>query len=106
VLALFERFDFLLLPSAQVFPFDVRLHWPTHIAGTAMDTYHRWMQVAVPATMAGCPALSLPAGFSADGLPMGIQLIGRPRADLAVLRLAAAYEQATTWCDVLPPALT
>jgi len=105
VLGLFERFDFLLLPSAQVFPFDVRLHWPTAINGVPMDTYHRWMQAAVPATMAGCPAISLPVGFSAAGLPMGVQLIGRPRADLDVLRLAAAYEQATSWRQVLPPSL-
>jgi amidase len=105
LLSLFQRFDFLLLPSAQVFPFDVTVHWPTQIAGVGMDTYHRWMQVAVPATMAGCPAISLPVGFNPDGLPMGLQAIGRPRADLDVLRLAWAYEQATAWRAVLPAVL-
>jgi len=105
LLGLFERFDFLLLPSAQVFPFDVDIDWPAHIGGVRMDTYHRWMQVAMPATMSGCPAISLPVGFSTDRLPMGVQVIGPPRADLAVLKLARAYEQATSWRAELPPAL-
>lgn len=105
VLRLFTRFDFLALPSAQVFPFDVETHWPREIAGVVMDTYHRWMEVTVPATMAGLPAISVPVGFNADGLPMGMQLIGRPRADLQVLRLAHAYEQATQWVQRRPPPL-
>jgi amidase len=105
LLRLFQRLDLLLLPSAQVFPFDVGVHWPAQIAGVRMDTYHRWMQVAVPATMAGCPAISLPVGFNPEGLPMGIQAIGRPRADLDVLRLAWAYEQATSWRAELPAVL-
>ena len=103
VLRLFERFDFLLLPSAQVFPFDADVPWPREVAGVAMDTYHRWMEVAVPATMAGLPAISLPVGFNRQGLPMGLQVIGRPRGDLAVLRLAYGYEQATGWVQRQPP---
>ena len=59
-----------------------------------MDTYHRWMEVVIYATFAGLPCISVPAGFSAQGLPMGLQLIGRPQADADVLRLACAYEQA------------
>jgi amidase len=59
-----------------------------------MDTYHRWMEVVIYATFAGLPCISLPAGFDARGLPMGLQLIGRPQADAAVLQLAWAYEQA------------
>jgi amidase len=99
LLTLFERFDVLALPSAQVWPFDAGLRWPTHIAGREMDTYHRWMEVVIYATFAGLPCISVPAGFSASGLPMGLQLIGRPQADLEVLRLAHAYEQAAQ--DVL-----
>jgi len=95
VLRLFETFDFLALPSAQVFPFDVETHWPGEIAGRSMDSYHRWMEVTALATMAGCPAVSLPAGFDSRGRPMGFQLIGRPRCDIEVLRAAAAYEAAT-----------
>ena len=90
----FEHFDFLALPSAQVWPFDVALRWPMHINGREMDTYHRWMEATIYASFAGLPCISVPAGFSAAGLPMGLQLIGRPQADAAVLRLAQAYEQA------------
>ncbi len=92
VAALFERCDVLVLPSAQAWPFDAALHWPGTIDGRAMDTYHRWMEVVIYATLAGLPALSVPVGFNADGLPMGMQLMGRPQADRAVLELGAAYE--------------
>lgn len=103
VLELFARYDFLALPTAQVFPFDVDVHWPKEIAGRAMDTYHRWMEVVIGPTLAGLPAISVPVGFSARGLPMGMQLIGRPRGDLEVLRIAHAYEQATDWSRRSPP---
>jgi len=102
---MFQRYDFLALPSAQVFPFAVETHWPREIAGRTMDTYHRWMEVAAGVTLTGCPAISVPVGFSADGLPMGMQLVGRPRADLAVLKLAHAYDVATAWPRRRPPAL-
>jgi amidase len=105
VCRLFERFDYLVLPSAQVFPFDAALHWPREIAGVAMDTYHRWMQVVVPVTMSGCPALNVPAGFSASGLPMGIQLVGRHHDEVGCLQLARAYERATGWVERHPPPL-
>jgi amidase len=93
VLALFERCDFLALPSAQVWPFDASLRWPATIGGRAMDTYHRWMEVVIYATFAGLPCISVPVGFDDAGLPMGMQLIGRPRDDRAVLQLAFAYER-------------
>jgi amidase len=92
VLGLFERVDFLALPSAQVWPFPAEERWPKEIAGRTMDTYHRWMEVVVIATYAGLPCVAVPAGFDARGLPMGLQLVGRPRADLDVLRLAQTYE--------------
>ena len=104
---LFETYDFLLLPTAQVFPFDAATHWPKEVAGRSMDTYHRWMEVVIPATMAGCPAMSIPVGFSAGGLPMGMQVIGRNHGELAVLQLAYAYEEATGHVQkTLPPMLT
>jgi len=99
LLTLFERYDYLILPSAQVFPFDATTHWPKEVGGRTMDTYHRWMEVVIPASMAGLPVAAMPAGFSETGLPNGIQIIGRPRADKAVLELALAYEAATDWLD-------
>ncbi|MCW2308999.1 amidase [Rhodobium gokarnense] len=94
---LFERFDALALPSTQVFPFDADMHWPTSVAGRVMDTYHRWMEVVVPVSLAGLPALALPAGFGDAGLPAGVQLFGRRGNDLGILRLGHAYDAATRW---------
>ena len=94
MLALFEHHDVLALPSAQVWPFDATERWPQQIAGHAMDTYHRWMEVVIYATFAGLPCISVPVGFNAAGLPMGLQLIGRPQGELALLQLARAYERA------------
>jgi len=89
-----EHFDVLALPVSQVWPFDVQERWPQSIQGRSMDTYHRWMEVVIYATFAGLPSISVPAGFSAQGLPMGLQLIGKPQGDFALLQLAHAYEQA------------
>ena len=94
MLQLFEKFDVLALPSAQVWPFDVSLRWPNSIAGRAMDTYHRWMEVVIYATLAGLPSISVPAGFGANGLPMGLALIGKPQGDWDLLKLSHAYEKA------------
>ncbi|MCQ1850696.1 amidase [Neorhizobium galegae] len=102
LLTVFYRYDYLILPSAQVFPFDAETHWPKEIGGRTMDTYHRWMEVVVPASMAGVPVAAMPAGFGANGLPAGIQIIGRPRDDKAVLEIALAYEAATDWLDRRP----
>ena len=103
LLQLFQTYEYLLLPSAQVFPFDAHEHWPNEINGKKMDTYHRWMEVVTGPTMSGLPALSVPVGFGPTGLPMGMQIIGKPHADLAVLQLAYAYEQAAPWTrDHLP----
>lgn len=102
---LFEDFDYLLLPSAQVFPFDKTLAWPQSINGVAMDTYHRWMEVVIPGTLSGCPVANVQAGFNKDGLPMGLQIIGKHQADFAVLQLAHAYEQASRWFQRCPSPL-
>jgi amidase len=95
ITALFDRFDALALPTTQVWPFDAHERWPQRIGAREMDTYHRWMEATIYATFAGLPAISVPVGFDGRGLPMGMQLIGRPRGDVALLALAHAYEQAS-----------
>ena len=94
MLTLFESFDVLAIPTAQVWPFDIKERWPQNIAGRSMDTYHRWMEVVLYPTFAGLPAISVPAGFNAQGLPMGLQLIGKPKGDFELLQVAHAYEMA------------
>jgi amidase len=100
-----EKYEFFILPSAQVFPFDATVHWPKEVGGKPMDSYHRWMEVAVIVTMTGCPSLNVPVGFNARGLPMGMQIIGRNEAELSCLQLAYAYDQATGWVEKHRPAL-
>jgi amidase len=94
---LFNHYDVLAIPSAQVWPFDAKLHWPKQIADRTMDTYHRWMEATIYATLLGAPAVCVPAGFGgpnpAKPLPIGIQLIGRPGADAQILSIAGHYEQ-------------
>ena len=94
MVSLFEHYDLLVLPTAQCWPFPAEWTWPREVAGRTMDTYHRWMEVVIYATLAGLPAMSVPVGFGAQGLPMGMQLIGPPLGDLSVLNAAAAYESA------------
>ncbi len=101
--AFFGNFDVLALPTAQVWPFDKTLDWPKSIAGTSMDTYHRWMEVVIPASLLGLPAVAVPAGFGAQGLPMGLQLIGRHGDDAMLLNLAEAYHRETRWPGARPP---
>ena len=98
-----EDFAFLVMPSAQVFPFDQALRWPEQVGGRAMDTYHRWMQTVIPATMSGLPALNVPAGFGPAGLPTGIQVVGPDHGERACLQLGAAYDAASGWVRRRPP---
>lgn len=103
LLQLFERFDALALPSAQVFPFAKELDWPRAVAGEPMDSYHRWMEVVVPGSLSGCPVVCVPVKPGGPrGLPSGLQLIGRPGGDLALLQLARAYERVATPMAWLP----
>ena len=94
--------DILALPSAQLFAFDADWTWPRQVAGRQMDSYHRWMEVVVPASLTGLPALCVPAGFGPSGTPMGLQLIGHRGRDACVLNLGRAYEAATSWIDRQP----
>lgn len=96
-LRLFEKFDILALPSAQVFPFAADLHWPKSIDSRSMRSYHEWMSVVVPASLIGLPSLNVPVGFSEKGLPMGMQFMGWRHHDAAVLRLGEHYHRKTGW---------
>jgi amidase len=91
----FERYEYFVLPVTQVEPFDVNTPYPTEITGTAMTTYIDWMRSCWYVTMMSNPAISVPAGFSATGLPVGLQIVGRHRDEWSVLQLAHAFEQAT-----------
>lgn len=95
--ALFDTYDALVLPTAQVWPFPVDIPWPTEIAGVKMDTYHRWMEVVIPVSLIGLPSLAMPAGFGAGGLPCGVQMFGRRGSDARLLAMGEAYHRATEW---------
>ncbi|KAA0889997.1 amidase [Pusillimonas sp. ANT_WB101] len=103
LLSLFEQYEYLLLPTTQVFPFPTEVPWPDTIGGIAMDTYHRWMEAVVLATMGGLPSLSVPAGFNNAGLPVGLQLISSPQADFQVLQLGHAYDLASQFSKTRSP---
>ncbi|MGH2535078.1 MAG: amidase [Thermomicrobiales bacterium] len=98
-----ERYEYLLCVVNQVPPFDVGLRYPTEINGVEMETYIAWMKSAYWITVTRLPAISVPCGFTPEGLPVGIQIVGRPRADFGVLQLAHAFERATACWMRRPP---
>ena len=91
----FSTYEFLVLPVSQVPPFPADVPYPTEINGTPMATYIEWMRTCSRITVTGHPAISVPAGFTPDGLPIGLQIVGRARDDWGVLQLAHAFELAT-----------
>ncbi|RJE88005.1 amidase [Paracoccus onubensis] len=99
---LFEEVDIIALPTAQVWPFPAEWRWPQEVGGKPVDTYHRWMEIVVPVSLAGLPCLSVPVGFGANGLPMGMQLAGATGSDAAILRLGQAWHEETNWPSHLP----
>jgi amidase len=99
-----ETYEFLILPVSQVPPFDVKQRYVTNINGVPMETYIDWMRSCYYITLTGHPAISVPCGFTPDGLPVGIQIVGRHRDDVGVLQLAHAFEQVTGFWKQKPPA--
>lgn len=99
-----EQYEFFVLPVTQVPPFDVHQHHPTEIAGVKMETYIDWMKSCYYISLTASPAISVPAGFTPEGLPVGIQIVGRHRDDWGVLQMAHAFEQARGLGTVLPAA--
>ncbi len=101
--AFLEKYEYFVLPTTQLPPFDVTTPYPTEIAGTKFTNYIEWMKSCWYISATGNPAASVPAGFTPEGLPVGVQIVGRHRADFAVLQLAHAFEQATGFSKKRPP---
>jgi len=99
----FERYDFLALPVVQVAPFAVDTQWVREIGGVPMPTYIDWMATCYAISCTGLPAISVPCGFTPDGLPIGLQIVGRRGRDFEVLQLAYAFERATHHALRRPP---
>ena len=103
VAAFFSRYDFLILPVVQVAPFPVETEWVKTIAGVAMQTYVDWMATCYAVSCMGVPAVAVPCGFTPEGLPVGLQIVGARNRDFAVLQLARAFEQRTHCARRRPP---
>jgi amidase len=103
VVKFFGEYDFLCLPVTSVPPFAVELEYPETVAGKKMSNYLEWMWPCYLITATGCPAVSVPAGFTPEGLPVGLQIVGRPFDDFGVLQMAHAFEQATQFGKRRPP---
>ena len=94
MMKVYEEYDFLAVPSAQVFPFDHSIHWPKEIAGRKMQTYHNWMEVVTHWTLGGNAIMAAPAGFGGpNNLPIGIQFVAKPGFDFELLQFVRAYEE-------------
>ena len=99
---LFKKFDFIILPSAQVFPFNKEKSYPDQICGYNLDTYHRWMEVTILSGLFQLPTISVPIGFNEEGLPMGMQIIGKKGNDLKVISFAKKYEETFNLSKIKP----
>ncbi len=99
----FERYDLLLTPTVAVPPFPHAWDYPPEVNGRDAETYLDWFLLTYAITLTGLPAISVPAGWTADGLPVGLQIVGRHRGEAAVLHAAASLEAARPWADKRPP---
>jgi Asp-tRNA(Asn)/Glu-tRNA(Gln) amidotransferase A subunit family amidase len=98
-----ERYDFIVTPTTAVGPFPVETIYPREINGVPMANYIQWVLLTYAFTVVGLPAISVPCGVTRDGLPVGLQIVGRWRDEASVLRAAAAFEAAAPWADRRPP---
>jgi amidase len=101
--AFFDRYDYLACPVTQVEPFPVEQEFPTEVDGVPMASYIEWMRATSRVSVLACPAISIPAGFSAAGLPVGLQLVARPFAERSLLEVAHALELRRGVADLIPP---
>ena len=100
--AFMERYQFLALPVTPVPPFPIEQRYVKRVAGVELPTYIDWLALTYVITLVGFPAISVPAGFTEDGLPLGLQIVGRHQQDFAVLQLAHAFERATQFAQRRP----
>ncbi|EGD41418.1 amidase family protein [Nocardioidaceae bacterium Broad-1] len=100
--AFFDRYDVLLAPTTQVQPFDASLEYPTEIDGVRMETYLDWMRAATLISATGLPAMSVPAGFDIDGLPVGLQMVGADGSDDLLMAVAEAFERVNPQHHIRP----
>jgi aspartyl-tRNA(Asn)/glutamyl-tRNA(Gln) amidotransferase subunit A len=103
ILSFFDRYDLLLTPSTAVPAFELDKFEVTEIAGVKGSPVIDWTPFTYPFNFTGQPAASIPCGWTDDGLPVGLQIVGRRFADATVLRAAAAFEEASPWADRRPP---
>ena len=99
---IFEKFDFLVLPSAQIFPFDKNLQFPKNINGKTLDTYHRWLEVFILSSLLELPSITIPVGFNKDDMPMGMQIVGKNKDDLKLFSFASKYEDIFNFSKIKP----
>jgi len=99
----FKKYEFLVLPVTQVAPFSIEEEYPAQVNGIKMNTYIDWQKTCYLISALGNPAMSVPAGFTESGLPVGIQIVGRHRDDFGILQLAHAFEQKTLFAQRKPP---
>jgi len=99
----FDKYDLLLTPTTPIPPFPAETQYPTEIAGQPMESYIDWAMLTYAFTMVGLPAISVPCGWTKQGLPVGLQIVGRRHDEAALLKAAAAYESAAPWTGRRPP---
>ena len=99
---IFENFDFLVLPSAQIFPFDKNVQFPKNISDKELDTYHRWLEVFVLSSLLELPTMTIPVGFNQNGMPIGMQIIGKNKDDLKLFSFVSRYEDIFNFSKIKP----
>ncbi len=97
-----EKYEYFIAPTSQVPPFDLNQPYPPEIDGAKMSTYIEWQKSCILISALENPAISVPCGFTPEGLPVGLQIVGRHRDELSVLEMAHAFEQATRWAEHKP----
>ena len=100
--SIFEKYDYLVLPAAPVYPFNKDIPSPASINGDQMETYHQWMDIVVLASILGLPTISVPVGLNRAGLPIGMQIIGNRKSDTNLIAFAKKYEALFNYSEIIP----